>query len=305
MDGILLVDKPEGLTSHDVVHRVRKWLKIKAVGHSGTLDPLATGLLVLLVGKATKISQYILSNDKAYTVKVKLGAFTDTDDSTGEVTESLPLPSSPDWPERVRKEVLALQGELEIPIPRYSAKKMKGKKLYELARQDVDFKPPLKLMDFKKIELVSQGKGWVEVSMEVSKGSFVRSWARTLGEKLGVGGHVSELRRTHSMPYSVEESHRLDSLLELPSEGLEHLSGWVPLSQTLESWPMICLEGREEKLVRNGQLPKRLERFLEVEYGGMDRPLPGIKLVSRQSGGLLSLVRHSPPYEFKISRVFQ
>lgn len=309
-DGIILVDKPSGLTSHDVVHKVRKWLNIRAVGHCGTLDPLATGLLVLLVGKATKVSQYILGNDKSYEVIVQLGAYTDSDDSTGNVTESyaLDLILGPESKSLLRTAVMDLQGTMEIPIPRFSAKKMQGKKLYELARKNVDFVPPTKAMSFHNVQLLNDlSKGdcdRVHVSMDVSKGSFVRSWARLLGERIGVGGHVAALRRTHSQPYSVEKSLELDELTALDPQDLPTLDCWVPLAETLESWPMVPLDGPEEKLVRNGQLPRRLERFLEIEYGGKGNRFPGVKLTSRQTGSLLSLVRHTPPYEFKISRVF-
>ena len=180
MNGLFLVDKPSGMTSHDVVARMRRLLATKAVGHAGTLDPLATGLLVILVGQATKLSQFILNGDKSYRVRVKFGVITDTDDITGEIVRET---SSPDWTEaQLKQAVKDLTGSLELPVPIYSAIKVKGKKLYEQARKKQEVEAPLRKMDFKACELVEWGESWADAFIHCSKGSYIRSWSRALGE---------------------------------------------------------------------------------------------------------------------------
>ena len=152
MHGLLLIHKESGMTSHDVVAKARRVLKTKAIGHTGTLDPMASGLMVLLVGEATKLSQYILEQNKAYRLTAKLGETTDTLDSTGKITSTSDKVVSRD---EVAKEIHQLQGDLQLPVPIYSATKVDGKKLYEYAREDKPVEVPIKKMTFfdLKIEL--------------------------------------------------------------------------------------------------------------------------------------------------------
>ncbi len=299
--GLLLVNKPEGLTSHDVVGRCRRFLQRKDIGHAGTLDPMATGLLVLLVGKATKLSDFILNGDKAYATTVRLGVETDTDDITGEVIAEKD-PSFLD-PQDIKEAALSLTGALELPVPIYSAIKVKGKKLYEKARKGEDFKPPMRTMTFDNLVVESVDSDRVQVQFSCTKGAYVRAWGKALGKKLKVGATLEALHRTHSSPYSVTEAMELETLLESDPEDVAACSAWVPLKKTLPGWPVIKVTGYDEKLISNGQIPRKLERFLELEYGGMN-PLQGIKVLSRRSGELISLLSHEPPLGFKIRRVF-
>lgn len=299
--GLLLVNKPGGMTSHDVVGKCRRFLSRKDIGHAGTLDPMATGLLVLLVGKATKLSDYILNGDKAYQTCVLLGVQTDTDDVTGviiEQNENLNLP-----PEQVEKAALNLSGELELPVPIYSAIKVKGQKLYEKARKGEDFVPPTRKMTFRSVKVDGVKSNRITVKLDCSKGSYIRAWGKALGHQLGCGATLETLHRIHSSPYDVDQAWDLEKILQSAPADLVESSCWVPLNRTLPDWPLLKVDGIDEKLISNGQIPRRLERFLEVEFAGM-KGLQGVKVVSRRSAELIALLSFEPPLGFKIRRVF-
>lgn len=301
MDGVLLVDKPGGLTSHDVVGRCRRMFSRRDIGHAGTLDPMATGLLVILVGKATKLSDFLLNGDKAYQTTIRLGIETDTDDITGEVIKKQDNTVVPEA--KLLQVIDEMTGHLNLKVPIYSAIKVKGKKLYEKARKGESFEPPRRPMEFRNISLVERGGSFFTVRFDCSKGSYVRAWSKTLGEKLGCGATVETLRRTHSQPYEVKQAMPLDEMEGLDINSLQEKGIFIPLAKTLPGWPLVKVEGIEEKLISNGQISRRLERFLELEYGGPDA-LPGIKLVSKRSGRLICILRHEAPLGFKIRRVF-
>ncbi len=300
-DGLLLVDKPGGMTSHDVVGLFRRHLKRKDIGHAGTLDPMATGLLVLLIGKATKLSDYILNGNKSYQTTVLLGTVTDTDDITGEVIEEKQNFEISD--EELKQTLSKLSGTVVLPVPIYSAVKVKGKKLYEKARKGEDFKPPEKEMSFNDLELIKRSEKSVEVAFECTKGSYVRAWGKRLGEMLGCGGTLTQLRRTHSSPYEVSQAVKTQQAQELTPEEIYEHSSFIPLSQTLPDWPTIKVEGKDEKLLSNGQISRKLERFLELEYGPR-KGLQGLKVISKGSGRLICLLSVEGPLSFKIRRVF-
>lgn len=299
-DGLLLIDKPGGITSHDVVARARRQLGRRDIGHAGTLDPIATGLMVLLVGKATKLSDYILNGNKAYITRIKLGVVTDSGDISGEVTEEKGCSVTS---EQIKEAVGGLSGDLELAVPIYSAIKVKGKKLYEKARKGEDFTPPMRPMSFWDVKILDSGPDWLAVSFACSKGSYVRSWVKTLGEILGCGATVETLRRNISSPYEIDKAIDFDNLESKTQVELEDSPAWIPLSKTLPDWPSVKIEGVDEKLISNGQIPRKLERYLEVQYAGIDS-VKGIKILSRRSGRLISLLSYEPPLSFKIRRVF-
>lgn len=301
MDGILLVDKVEGMTSHDVVGACRRQFSRRDIGHAGTLDPLATGLLVVLIGKATKLSDFLLNGDKAYQTRVKLGIETDTDDITGQITRE--VEGTKISRQEIEKQTDILSGALELKVPIYSAIKVKGRKLYEKARKGEDFVPPRRPMEFRNLQIVSSGEDWVEVAFDCSKGSYVRAWAKALGENLGCGATVETLRRTHSIPYQVEQALPFENLENSNLEDLQEKGCFIPLERSLPGWPLVKVEGFEEKLISNGQISRRLERFLELEFGEI-QGLPGIKVVSKRSGRLVCILSHTAPLSFKIRRVF-
>ncbi|MEM7645630.1 MAG: tRNA pseudouridine(55) synthase TruB [Pseudomonadota bacterium] len=300
-DGILLVDKAGEMTSHDVVGRCRRLFGRKDIGHAGTLDPMATGLLVILVGKATKLSDFLLNNEKAYEAVVELGRVTDTDDVTGETLKTIDqIPTSQDT---IQKQVMSLSGALELPVPIYSAIKVKGKKLYEKARKGEDFKPPMRTMEFRDIHWRGVEGPFVSVSFTCSKGSYVRAWAKELGEKLECGATLAKLRRIHSSPYHVEQALSLQDLEIMNASEIEMSPAFTPLNRSLAHWPSVRVDGNDEKLIRNGQIPRKLERYLELEFGKVEN-LQGVKVLSRRTQDLVALLNFTPPLSFKIRRVF-
>jgi tRNA pseudouridine55 synthase len=293
--GLILLDKPSGMTSHDVVARVRRILGTKSVGHSGTLDPLASGLMVLLIGEATKLSQYILERNKGYKVRAQLGVRTDTLDVTGQVLETnQDIPSA----ETVRETALQLHGEMELKVPIFSAAKVDGKKLYEYARQGQEVQVPMKVMSFFDLEVTDQGADWIDVSLRCSKGSFIRAWVDLLGEKLKVGATMSQLVRTESMPYYL---HQATTLEELEKSGLA--KGFVPMSATLAEAKVLRVKGQDQVMMGNGLISHDLRtQLISAFQPGRDEV---VKIISHDTGDLLALIGLEPGKGFAIRRVFR
>ena len=209
-EGILLVDKPKGITSHDVVAKVRRIFRIKKVGHAGTLDPMATGLLIILIGKATKSSQYLMSLDKEYTGTIRLGQITDSQDADGEILEER------DVPELLRENILAKMktfvGDQYQTPPMFSAKKINGQKLYKLARQGKTVMREPRVIHISSFELTDFSLPELSFLVGTSKGAYVRTIAHDLGERLACGGHLNKLRRTAIGQFRVEKSSTIESL---------------------------------------------------------------------------------------------
>jgi tRNA pseudouridine55 synthase len=316
--GLLLIDKPSGCTSHDVVARVRRALRMKGVGHAGTLDPLASGLLVLLVGEATKISDYILNGDKGYEVTVRLGVVTDTMDVMGEVLSEAPAEQLAQVSDaQLNEAILQLTGELELAVPLHSAVKIQGRKLYEYARADQEVAAPMRKMNFYDVRILGRSGTEVRVALRCSKGSFIRAWANELGRKLGCGGTVSQLRRLFSSPYEVENAISLSDLEERwaaqPAGALSASdiqkpeailgSAWVPLKATLPGFRTLMVQGQDEYLMRHGQISKNLQvKLLSFVVGG--EKLPAVKVVSSEELNLLSVLLAENGEFYRIKRVF-
>lgn len=204
MDGLLIFDKEKGITSHDLVYKVRKKLGIKKVGHTGTLDPMATGVLVISIGKGTKTSDYILSSDKVYEAKIKLGVLTDSYDITGKILEEEDVNFTE---EEIKDALIKLTGKISQRPPIYSALKVKGKKLYEYAREGKDVEIKKRDVEIYKIELLDfNGKDEFTILTKVSKGTYIRSLANDLGKSLGTYGTLTELRRTRSGSFKIEDA---------------------------------------------------------------------------------------------------
>jgi len=234
VEGVLLVDKPTDHTSHDVVARLRGKLQMKRIGHAGTLDPSATGLLIMLVGKATKASQYLMSADKEYTGTVKLGETTNTQDAEGEVLTTQPVPDFAS--DQILAAMAEFKGDQYQTPPMYSAIKIDGVPLYKKARQgeDVEREPRfIRVMDF---ELTRWASPEIDFRVRSSKGTYVRTLAHDLGQKLGCGGHLKHLRRTASGDLRVEQATTLDELLAMPLSEVHQ-----KLLPVLEVAPRIAL----------------------------------------------------------------
>ena len=210
MDGIILVNKPRGFTSHDVVQKVRRILNIQKVGHTGTLDPMAEGLMILTVGKATKILPYISIHDKKYHAELTLGISTDTLDGEGTVLQQCEVPEFTD--EQIIEVMNSFRGKmLQIP-PMYSAKKVNGKKLYELARRNVEIEREPVEITIYDIQLVSHQGNKITFDVSCSAGTYIRSLCSDLAERLGTIGIMSSLTRTAIDKYTLEESYTLQQI---------------------------------------------------------------------------------------------
>ena len=222
MDGLLLIDKPAGLTSHDVVAEVRRILRVRRVGHTGTLDPFATGLLAVLVGRATRLAQFLSGLEKEYEALIRLGYATDTGDVEGQPLTAVTA-GTPAWSkDQIEMALDTLRGDIAQVPPMYSAKKQGGRKLYELARkgEEVERKPVrVRINSFEPInpsgELLKDnldGTFDFEVRVECSAGTYIRTLAEDFGKQLGVGAHLAELRRTRVGDFSIADAATLEQL---------------------------------------------------------------------------------------------
>lgn len=297
--GLLLVDKPSGISSHDVVARLRRILNTKAVGHSGTLDPMASGLMACLVNEGTKLSQYILEGDKGYRVRAQFGVRTDTLDMTGQVLETRPVDVSR---ERVLEEALKLQGEMELEVPIYSAIKIQGKKLYEYAREEQAVVLPKKMMKFWDVTEVAQGTDWAEFDIKCIKGSYIRTWVDLLGKALGCGASMSSLRRTWSSPYHLPQAQTLEAIEATVRDG-RLSSAFVPMDLALPQVKRIRVKGQDKVLLGNGQISHDLRTQLISAFKPSEDQY--IQILSQDDGQMLALVGLEPGRGFALRRVFK
>jgi tRNA pseudouridine55 synthase len=263
MDGVLVIDKPPELTSHDVVARVRHILHQRRIGHTGTLDPFATGVLVLLIGKGTRLAQFLSGDDKEYDAIIRLGYATDTGDRTGRPLDGPNNARLGNWKEpEIQQALESLRGWIDQVPPMYSAKKRDGKKLYELARrgEEVDREPVrVCIHEFTAIKAEGQlikdnldGTFDLRAHVVCSSGTYVRTLAEDFGKRLSVGAHLAELRRTRVGDFRVEKAVTLDDLKTSFAE--EALGGLVvPLNAALSKLPFVHLSGQDVRNVSHGR----------------------------------------------------
>ncbi len=234
-EGILLIDKDAGCTSHDVVNKVRRILKIRSVGHAGTLDPLATGLLVILVGRATKVSQYLMSLDKVYDGEMKLGVETNSQDSEGEVVSELPVPESVNEA-YMREQMASFLGDQYQTPPMFSAKKLNGIPLYKLARQGQEVQREPRFINISKFELLEWNKHAAKFRLACSKGTYVRTVCHDLGKKIGCGAHMTQLRRISSDKFNVENAITVEKLSQLSPSAIKKIL--IPVASAVPSFAL-------------------------------------------------------------------
>ena len=297
--GLLLVHKPSGITSHDLVAQARRIFQTKEVGHAGTLDPLASGLMVLLLGQATKLSSYIMEGDKSYSVEVLLGKRTDALDVTGQVLEENEVLES--QIQNIPNEVAKLSGDFEWPVPMYSAVKVGGQKLYEMARQNKVIETPQKTMSFWNVELKTEPALTFWVDLECSKGSFIRTWVDQLGNHMGCGACVKSLIRTGSKPYSLDQTRSLEETQDLLDRG-EKLPHFIPMGKALPFMKKARVQIFDQTLLMNGQISHDLRRLLISLVNPEENTL--IQAVSMKGGALLAIIAYEKGLGFKIRRVF-
>ncbi|HEY61359.1 MAG TPA: tRNA pseudouridine(55) synthase TruB [Anaerolineae bacterium] len=250
VSGVLVIDKPVGLTSHDVVQIVRKGTGIRRAGHTGTLDPRASGVLVVLIGPAVRLSEFVSASDKRYQATILLGTATDTYDSEGRITSS--SKTSEITEEIFEKALKNFVGEIEQVPPPYSAIKVKGRRAYELARQGekVELKP--RTIHVYSLELLEWAPPEAVLDIYCSSGTYVRSLAHDLGKELGTGAHLIGLRRTKSGRFTLRDAIPLRQLQDsfIAGDWYKYL---IPAAEALGDWPMVELDNDMVDFVRHGR----------------------------------------------------
>lgn len=246
MDGVIIINKQKGFTSHDIVNVIRKKLDIKKVGHTGTLDPNATGVLPILVGKATKISKYLIEHDKTYIATIKLGEKTDTGDSEGQVIETKKV--SENLEEKNINQVLNnfLGKQKQLP-PMYSAIKINGKKLYEYAREGQEVKVEPRDIEIYKIKLLEYKNNKIKFEVECSKGTYIRTLCEDVANKLGTLGYMEELQRTKVNNFDIKDAISLEYLDKVTIK--EKI---ISIEEIFKDKPNIDLNNGKLELFLNG-----------------------------------------------------
>lgn len=250
MNGIILIDKPQEWTSHDVVGKLRGILHERRIGHSGTLDPLATGLLVIFVGRATRAVEFAEADTKEYIAGLRLGISTDTQDITGRVISS--GGAVPDE-FQLRKALEKFKGELEQIPPMYSAIKVGGKKLYELARKGESIERRSRHITVFDLDIAGRADDDYVLRVSCSKGTYVRTLCNDIGQALGCGGCMSSLRRTKAGVFSVEDAHTIAEVQEAVDRG-EAESLIIPLDILFSEFNKLTVPAVAEKKLRNGSI---------------------------------------------------
>ena len=249
MNGLVLIDKPAGCTSHDVVNRWRKLAQTKRVGHLGTLDPMATGLLALVTGPATRLAQFYGKDDKTYCAQITFGKTSDTYDAEGQVLESgAPLPS----PDAVHAALSAFTGRFLQTPPPVSAKKINGVAAYKLTRKQIPVDLAPVEIEVKRLEVTNLLPDKLEIVVTCSSGSYIRSIAHDLGQKLGCGALLSRLRRTQAGEFKIENAWTLDSLMQLAEAG-RLIEAITPAAKMLADFPAEHFDVVVETQIRQGR----------------------------------------------------
>jgi tRNA pseudouridine55 synthase len=284
IDGVLVVDKPRGMTSHDVVVSIRKAFKLRKIGHTGTLDPMATGILALVIGRATRLSRYLTGGDKRYHATITLGATTDTMDGDGQIVSRQAITVSE---AEVRALVPAFVGTSTQVPPMYSAKKVGGKHLYELARQGIEIEREPKQITIYAIEVCAVHLPDLELDVHCSAGTYLRVLAADLGARLGCGAYLSALARTAVGPYDSACAHPLQDIV---AGGIAAQRYIIPLERALPHLARIDLSAEAARRIIRGealkvadlaslQLPANLSEGQRVTLFGDDGALVAVARV--------------------------
>ena len=284
MNGIILVDKPQDWTSHDVVAKLRGALHERRIGHSGTLDPLATGLLVVFVGRATRAVEFAEADSKSYIAGLRLGVSTDTQDITGNILRSSDAIATK---EELEAAVSSFKGEIEQIPPMYSAIKLKGKKLYELARKGESVERKPRRITVSDIEIIGGSDKDYLLRIECSKGTYVRTLCSDIGDALGCGACMSSLRRTRAGVFSVEDAHSLTDITAAAETG--------KVGELMR--PLDTLFPAFERLDVNGDAAKRLKTGNIISAPARDglyrvySPEGEFLLIGEAKGGKLKTIK--------------
>lgn len=261
MEGLLLVDKPEGMSSHDVVNRVRRLSGVRRVGHAGTLDPLATGLLLVSIGRVTRLNEYLVGHDKKYVATVRLGQATNTYDAEGEVTAERPF--SHITPAAIDNALPPFRGTIQQRPPIYSAIKKDGQPLYKLARKGIDVDIPTREISVYALDILDYSPPFLQLDIHCGSGTYIRSIAHDLGQALGCGGHVTVLRRTAVNQFNIQNAIALDDLTA------DNIASYLlPPDTAVSTFPRLDLTADQAADLLLGRF---IERTDESETGTLAR----------------------------------
>ena len=247
MEGFYNIDKPSGITSYDVIRHLKKYIRSRKIGHSGNLDPGATGVLVIGVGRATRLLEYITDLEKEYVGTIKLGILTDTLDQDGEILLKKDVPHLTE--DAIKRVFETFKGEIEQRPPAYSAIKIKGKRLYELAREGVMVSYKKRTVKIHDLELLSFSNDTIEFRSIVSRGTYLRSLARDIAEKLGTVGIIQKLRRVRIGPFKAEDAVKLNDI-----DSDNYLEYLIPIKEGLDFFPSVSLSERASEHFRQGNI---------------------------------------------------
>ena len=253
LHGILVVDKGEGMSSNQLLQRVKYLYRARKAGHTGTLDPMATGVMVLCFGRATKISEHLLGVDKAYRVRCQLGQTTETGDREGTIIETKPVLA--EHRQRIAETLARFTGDIEQIPPMFSALKQKGVPLYKLARQGKQVERAARKLKIHELSLLEQQDDELELYVRCSKGTYIRTLVEDIGAALGCGAHASALRRVEVGDYSIEAAYSLDELEVLAEKGPQYLDTLLtPIESALVHYPAVKLQTGLIELASRGRL---------------------------------------------------
>jgi len=252
VNGIVLLDKPLGMTSNAALQAVKRLYRAKKAGHTGSLDPLASGLLPLCFGDATKVSAFLLEADKCYRVTIKLGVKTTTGDAEGEIAASCDVDGIDS--DRLQAVLRRFTGSIEQIPPMHSAIKHQGQPLYKLARKGIEVERQARAVMIHELRLLGAAGDELDIEVACSKGTYIRTLAEDIGEALGVGAHVTVLRRTATGPFVSEQMVTAEQLQAAAVDGLAALDGLLlPMEAALDQWPEVCLSDDLAFYLRQGQ----------------------------------------------------
>ena len=308
VEGVLVIDKPTGISSYDVIRAVKRRLSAKKIGHTGTLDPLASGVLPLVINRATKVVPFLDETVKQYEGTLRLGIITDSDDSTGRVLRQIPLDWSALQEKRIRAVFNRFVGTVKQVPPMYSAAKCRGKRLYELARRGIEVERGEREVEIHSLEIVRIDLPVIDFRVSCSKGTYVRALVRKIGDALGVGAHLCCLRRVSSGPFSLREAVTLEELDTLIDSG-DVEKRIITLREALGNLPEIEVDGELESRIKDGRqvFPRDLEglqvpclennQWVKIIHRGeivaIAKAQEGMRVPRNQSGEIpaLSLLR--------------
>jgi tRNA pseudouridine55 synthase len=285
LDGIVLLDKPEGLTSNAALQRVRRAFRARKAGHTGSLDPLASGLLPICLGQATKTSGLLLDADKTYAVRVAFGARTTTGDREGEIAETAPVPALSMY--LLSRVALSFIGDSTQVPPMYSALKHQGERLYRLARKGLDVERPARQIAIRRLDILEIGADWATLEVACSKGTYVRTLAEDVARACGTVGHVQSLRRLALGHFTSAQMHTLDTIEEAAANGNGLDSMLLAVDEALLGLPAIQLGLAEQAFVLQGrEVPAVGPVDSRVRIYGVGGRFLGVGRMSAEGGRL-------------------